>query len=419
MKLIIFHKRRDYLSLCVAMAEAQAVHLLLPFLLFLLHLYPCIPSAITPETCSSSDLPCQAFVDYVPINNIRLSDVANRLFSVNSTSILSSSDFNLSSPALVLPANKPLRIPLTCGCFNQTRTITSVNYTVISGDTLSIIADQYYSRLITYPQIAAANGIPNPNIILAGQIFMIPIPCACRNGTDNGFAAEFLSYQVQTGDTLSSIASNYGTTVADLQQINGNATSLQAFSDIVFVPLRVCKANFSKNALDHNLTVAEGSYAITANNCVQCSCDNGTLHCSPTPSSIGSSCSSRTCSGSKLELGAYNTSTGSRGCTVESCVYKGYTSTRIMSSLETAVDRTCPAPPPPPELYNAPPDLAAAPFGQPVSVSGGTTPPPSPATTPPTTPPSNTSPRACISSLWPLPLVLGLWLPFAIHGQAL
>lgn len=47
-------------------------------------------------------------------------------------------------------------------------------YTVQPGDTLWGIAAAYYGDGTRYPEIAAANGIENPNLIFPNQVFVIP-----------------------------------------------------------------------------------------------------------------------------------------------------------------------------------------------------------------------------------------------------
>lgn len=47
-------------------------------------------------------------------------------------------------------------------------------YTVEPGDTLWGISELYYGTGTRYPEIAAANGIENPNLIFPGQVFVIP-----------------------------------------------------------------------------------------------------------------------------------------------------------------------------------------------------------------------------------------------------
>jgi hypothetical protein len=47
-------------------------------------------------------------------------------------------------------------------------------YTVVPGDTLWGISELFYGTGTRYPEIAAANNIPNPNLIFPGQVFVIP-----------------------------------------------------------------------------------------------------------------------------------------------------------------------------------------------------------------------------------------------------
>lgn len=82
-------------------------------------------------------------------------------------------------------------------------------YTVQAGDTLSGIASMYGT---TYQHLAEINGISNPNLIYAGQVIKI-------DGSSTPTQAQY--YTVQSGDTLSGIASRYGTTWQNLQAMNG------------------------------------------------------------------------------------------------------------------------------------------------------------------------------------------------------
>lgn len=47
-------------------------------------------------------------------------------------------------------------------------------YTVQSGDTLWAIAEQFYGDGNRYPEIAAASGVDNPDLIQPGQVLTIP-----------------------------------------------------------------------------------------------------------------------------------------------------------------------------------------------------------------------------------------------------
>ena len=81
-------------------------------------------------------------------------------------------------------------------------------YVVKQGDTLSEIALKYGT---TVNSLVSLNNISNPNLIYVGQVLKI--------GPSGGTTT--LTYTVQSGDTLSSIALKYNTTVSYLAKLNG------------------------------------------------------------------------------------------------------------------------------------------------------------------------------------------------------
>ena len=82
-------------------------------------------------------------------------------------------------------------------------------YTVVSGDSLSAIAAHFN---VDMWDIVRANGIADPNVINVGQVLNIP---------SNGGKSK--TYTVQSGDNLSSIAAQFGTTASALAVKNGLA----------------------------------------------------------------------------------------------------------------------------------------------------------------------------------------------------
>lgn len=79
-------------------------------------------------------------------------------------------------------------------------------YIVQSGDTLSGIAGKYNT---TWQTLAAINSLGNPNLLQVGQVLKVTGESSPQN-----------TYYVQAGDTLSGIASKFGTTVSGLVSIN-------------------------------------------------------------------------------------------------------------------------------------------------------------------------------------------------------
>ena len=81
-------------------------------------------------------------------------------------------------------------------------------YTVRSGDTLSSIASKFGT---SYQALANLNGISNPNLIYVGQVLRV-----------NGSASTgSVYYTVRAGDSLSAIASRYGTSYQSIAALNG------------------------------------------------------------------------------------------------------------------------------------------------------------------------------------------------------
>ena len=116
--------------------------------------------------------------------------------------------------------NDPLRSTVLdiCGRAEEVRAVVngggsgdSTVYTVVAGDTLSAIAAHYG---VTADAIVAANGIQNPNLIYTGQRLSIPI---------GGTVSTKHTYTVQSGDTLSGIAAKFGTTYQEIAAANGIA----------------------------------------------------------------------------------------------------------------------------------------------------------------------------------------------------
>lgn len=96
------------------------------------------------------------------------------------------------------------------------------NYTVKSGDTLSAIASRYG---MTVNALVALNGIQNANLIYPGQVLRVADSGAgstvTKKATTPITSTGTQVYTVRYGDTLSGIASRYGTSTSTLASING------------------------------------------------------------------------------------------------------------------------------------------------------------------------------------------------------
>jgi peptidoglycan LD-endopeptidase LytH len=93
-------------------------------------------------------------------------------------------------------------------------------YRVQKGDTLLDVA----ARLrVDAGALAAANGITDRNLILAGQMLVVPPRGASGPGTSSGGKSGTGSYRVQPGDTLADLAPRLGVSQRRLAEANSLA----------------------------------------------------------------------------------------------------------------------------------------------------------------------------------------------------
>ncbi|KAG6776079.1 hypothetical protein D5086_011061 [Populus alba] len=354
------------------------------FILIFVNVVALVTSKSTIEPCSNSDS-CNALLAYTLYTDLKVSEVAS-LFQIDPVALLTANAIDISYPDVenhILPSQLFLKIPITCSCVDGIRKSVSTHYKTRPSDTLSIIADSIYAGLVSADQIKEANSIDDPSVLDVGQSLVVPLPCTCFNGTDNSLPAIYLSYVVKEVDTLAAIAARYATTLTDLMNVNAMGSIAIMAGDILAVPLPACASKFPRYASDFGLIVPNGSYAISASHCVQCSCGPGNLNLYCMPASLAVSCSSMQCRNSNLMLGNVTWQQSSAGCKVTSCSYGGYVNGTIIATLSTSLQPRCPGLQQFPPLV-APPttvikDSTFAPAPAPQS-DGSSTPTPTPKT---------------------------------------
>ena len=124
-----------------------------------------------------------------------------------------------SVPPLPSPTPTPSPAP------TPTPTPLPQTYTVQTGDTLQLIAERFS---VTIEDLAAKNGILDPNNIFAGQKLELPQPDE-RVTPPPAPEPDGEQYIVKAGDTLFAIAQELGVNVEDLAEINDIADPSQLF----------------------------------------------------------------------------------------------------------------------------------------------------------------------------------------------
>uniref|UniRef100_A0A5B7BY32 Putative lysM domain-containing GPI-anchored protein 1-like n=1 Tax=Davidia involucrata TaxID=16924 RepID=A0A5B7BY32_DAVIN len=313
--------------------------LLLPSLLLFVFLSITQAKSVI-EPCNSSDS-CTSLLSYHLPWDSKLAEIAYR-FQVNISDILASNSIDPTQPSswnLILPSKSTVKVPISCPCVDGIRRSLSTLYTVRAVDTVDSISEGY-GGLVSAEQIRSVNGINVKNPVTSGQSLVIPLPCTCFNNNNNGATAVYMSYVVQSGESLGSIGAEYGTTVSELEAVNGLGQPQVDPGDILAIPLPACSST-SLNWYNESLIVPSGSFALTANNCIQCSCGQSRLSLQCSPSGIVASCSHLQCKGSNLFIGDTYEMQTAFGCNVTACAYRGHSGRKIFRSLVNSSQIHC------------------------------------------------------------------------------
>ncbi|CAL4937509.1 unnamed protein product [Urochloa decumbens] len=320
-----------------------AARLAVPAAALLLVLFLAAPASATNFTCATPGATCQSAIGYAVPNATTYAELAARFNTTTTLAELLGAN-NLpttTSPSAPIAAKTTLRIPFRCSCGSNRvgHSDGGPIYVVQPQDGLDHIAREVFDAFVTYQEVATANNIKNVNLIYPGQKLRIPLPCTC-DPVDGATVMHF-AYSVAKGDDTSGIAARFGVneqTLLNLNKITDPKGLEQA--QILDVPLPVCRSSISNTSADHNLLLPNGTYALTAEDCMQCSCsanDYEQLSCTPVQRK---GCPTVPPCDGGLKLGEKN----GAGCESKMCAYTGYsktTSLSIHTGLVTANQTAC------------------------------------------------------------------------------
>ncbi|MHA5160875.1 LysM peptidoglycan-binding domain-containing protein [Oenococcus oeni] len=187
-------------------------------------------STSTPTSSTSSSSTSSSSKSYTVASGDTLTSIA-KAYGTTVSAIATAN--NISNPDYIYVGEV-----LTIGSSTSTSTSTSTptrstsssstsssskSYTVASGDTLTSIAKAYGT---TVSAIATANNISNPDYIYVGEVLTIGSSTSTSTSTptsstsSSSTSSSSKSYTVASGDTLTSIAKAYGTTVSAIATAN-------------------------------------------------------------------------------------------------------------------------------------------------------------------------------------------------------
>ena len=203
--------------------------------------------------------PAAALANVVVKPGETLSEIADR-HGVSLTRLMQAN--GISNPN-VITAGQSLRLPGSSAAASGSARGGSV--TVQPGDTLSDIADR---QGVSLNQLMQANGITNPNMVVAGQKLVLP---GSRRATAAAAprALPTAPYTVKSGETLSEIADRFGTSTERLIKINGISNpNLVVAGTRLAIPGRPSSSAAPRNAKEHvvrsgeSLSSIAGSYGL-------------------------------------------------------------------------------------------------------------------------------------------------------------
>ncbi|XP_062029267.1 lysM domain-containing GPI-anchored protein 1-like [Rosa rugosa] len=313
----------------------------LPFVLILIFI---VSSKLTHakstiEPCTSSDS-CPSLLSYVLPWDSKLSEIAYR-FQVNVFDIMAANSINVTTSSVgnqIFGARSQLKVPISCPCVDGIRRVL-LSYMVQAADSLDLISEGY-GRLVSGEQLRTLNGISPKNPLTSGQSILVQLPCTCFNNSNNGVTSVFMSYVVQSGESLSNIGVEFGTTVMELVNVNGLDQPRVDPGDILAIPISAC-SSANLNWYNESLIVPNGSYALTASNCIKCICRPSTLNLQCFPSGIVNACSHLQCKGSNIFIGDVSINRTATGCNISTCVYRGHNGGKIFRGLVNSSHSHC------------------------------------------------------------------------------
>ncbi|GJC92682.1 intracellular hyphae protein 1 [Colletotrichum higginsianum] len=118
-----------------------------------------------------------------------------------------------------------------------------IDYTVVSGDTLTIISQRFSSGICN---IADASGITNPNFLSLGQVLQVPTyvctpdntSCLAKEGSDTCVEGGPATHTIVAGDTFFLVAQSLGLDVNALLAANeGVDPLLLQIGDVINIPV--------------------------------------------------------------------------------------------------------------------------------------------------------------------------------------
>lgn len=192
--------------------------------------------------CKTIESKCQntcnlALVSYYVLPGTSLTQISS--YFNNHTTMATIDDIVSYNPTQilnkdVLTPNTRIRVPIPCGCVDDTFLGHIFMYKFQKGDTYYKVAKYNYSNVTTWDWIEQFNSYNRFNVP-DGAMINVPVNCSCGNSRVSKDYGLFITYPLQFGESLRSISKEFNLSESLLQGYNPGV-NFSAGTGLVYIP---------------------------------------------------------------------------------------------------------------------------------------------------------------------------------------
>ncbi|XP_058081886.1 lysM domain receptor-like kinase 4 [Magnolia sinica] len=174
-------------------------------------------SSVLGYTCNGQTPTCQSYLIFRSQPPYNTPSSISSLLSSDPSQLSSINSF---SDNETIQTNKQVIVPVNCSCSGQYSQYNS-SYSIKSGDSYLIVANDTYQGLSTCQALQAQNRY-SPTELIVGMEIRVPLRCACptRNQSSEG-VKYLLSYVVNWGDDVPIVSQRFGVSMQNCLDANG------------------------------------------------------------------------------------------------------------------------------------------------------------------------------------------------------
>uniref|UniRef100_F6H7G0 non-specific serine/threonine protein kinase n=1 Tax=Vitis vinifera TaxID=29760 RepID=F6H7G0_VITVI len=156
-------------------------------------------------------------------------------------------------------AGERVNVPFSCGCIDREFLGTTFVYSAKQNDTYSIIAEKYFANLTTVEWLQRFNTYAPTNIPIDAPI-NVTVNCSCGNSSVSKDYGLFVTYPLEPGENLSTIANQSGLPPQLLQDYNPDSDFSRG-SGLVFIPGKDQNETYPPLKLSNSAGISSGVIA--------------------------------------------------------------------------------------------------------------------------------------------------------------